>query len=187
MEIGAIFESANEAMRFGYAYSCQQWPVSVLSKLIRAADETAQAAKRLGTGKGLFGLDGAAICGTIKRHVEALPMPNPLILEAKYTIDDSRLNALAVDIVPLVVPALGSGAHSRRLIQMLICRYFGMKIDGKKIELSHLCSRFPDHTEDSMKKLSAKIRRKLRELDCVAEIDADSAMRESGLVGYLNI
>lgn len=174
MDSDSLFRSGHEACRFAYAYSGQQYPLTVMAKMMRGG--------LLGSGRGLVGLDGAAVAGTVKRHVDALRYPSPAIIAARYEIDRNRAMPHAVRLVEFVIPALGTGGHQRHLVRALICRYFRIPdANGLPIMLARLASDF-DLSSDTLTRRWVVVRNRLRESEARAEGEIDGALVEAGLV-----
>lgn len=168
------FESANEAMRFGYNFSSGQYPMSIMARLAQSVG--------LGSGKGLVALDGAAIAGTVKRHVESLPPPMPAVLEATYTADDSRIAGIAVDLAPTFARCLGSGVINRRMVQLIICAHFKARTEHGKVVRYEYISDKTGASLGYIKNTAHKIRAAIKQAQSEAEVAADNVMRDSGLV-----
>lgn len=174
MDSDSLFRSGHEACRFAYAYSGQQYPMTVMAKMMRGG--------LLGSGRGLVGLEGAAVAGTVKRHVDALRHPSPAILAARYETDRNRAATSAVRLVEFVVPVLGKGGHQRHLVRALIYRYFRIPdANGSAILLARLASDF-DLSADTLTRRWVAIRNRLREAEARAEGEIDGALVEAGLV-----
>lgn len=171
----SLFRSGHEACRFAYAYSGQQYPLTVMAKMMRGG--------LLGSGRGLVGLEGAAVAGTVKRHVDALRHPSPAILAARYETDRNRAATSAVRLVEFVVPVLGTGGqHQRHLVRALIYRYFRIPdANGLPIMLARLASDF-DLSSDTLTRRWVVVRNRLRESEARAEGEIDGALVEAGLV-----
>jgi hypothetical protein len=175
MSDSALFRSGHEACRFAYAYSGQQYPMTFMGRMMKGAG--------LGSGRGLFGLEGAAVAGTVKRHVESLSETDCLIIGARYEINIERQRAYAYALVEPVIAALGTGGHHRHMARALICLYFRIpEKDGEKVKLANLCSQF-GMTEITMKRRWQSVKYRLRELESKATVLADNAMADAGLVG----
>ena len=172
--INAIFRSGHEACRFAYAFSGQQYPLSVMAKIMQCIV--------IGSGRGLIGLDGAANAGTVKRHVEAMPMPNPLAIAARCEIDYEKSRQYAAMLVDSVIPTLGTGGHHRHLVKALIWLYFRIPgEDNQPVKLSSLCDRFQVSADTMTRRKSAAFRR-LREIESKAQGMIDDALKDAGVV-----
>ncbi len=170
----AIFRSGHEACRFAYAFSGQQYPLSVMAKIMQCVG--------IGSGRGLIGLDGAAVAGTVKRHVEAMPMPNPLLIASRCELNFEISRQYATLLVDSVMPALGTGGHPRDMVTALICIYFRIPDkDGNKIKLSSLCDQFA-LSADTMTRRKSAIFRRLKEMESKAQCLIDDRLKDSGVV-----
>lgn len=171
----AIFRSGHEALRFAFAYSTQQYPVTIMARLMKGAG--------LGSGRGLFGLDGAAVAGTVKRHVEGMPAPASDVLGARYSVEVGQQLEHAARLVPAVMPALGTGVHHTRMVLALILRHFGVPgWDGQPVKLAALCDQFAMDAA-TMTRRWQRVRRRLTELESSAQVEADTVLVAAGLVG----
>ena len=174
MDHEPLFRSGHEACRFAYAYNGQQYPMTIMAKMMRGC--------LLGSGRGLVGLEGAAVAGTVKRHVEALRHPSPSIIAARYELDRAKAMAHAARLVEYVIPALGTGGHQRHLVRALVCRYFRIPgADGKQIMLANLASHF-DMSADTMTRRLVAVKHRLREAESRADSEIDGALVVAGLV-----
>lgn len=173
-DITSLFRSGHEACRFAYAYSSQQYAMTAMAKMMRGP--------ACGSGRGLIGLEGAAVAGTVKRHVESLPHPAPAIIGARYEID--RLQAIfhTAILVDFVIPALGTGGHHRHLVRALICRYFRIPdADGKPVRLAALADRF-GMSADTITRRWKATRDRLRGADSKAGREIDDRLQSVGLI-----
>lgn len=174
-DLDPLFRSGFEACRYAYAYSGQQFAMTPMARLARG--------EQVGSGRGLIGLEGAAVAGTVKRHVEALPAPLPAALVARHAVTREVALAAAAQLVEAVIPVLGTGGHHRHLIRALVCRYFKIPDDdGRPYQLSRLCDRF-GLSADTMTRRWRATRERLREIDSRAEVMIDEALERAGLVG----
>lgn len=169
-----LFRSGHEACRFAYAYSGQQYPMTIMAKMMKGS--------AMGSGRGLVGLEGAAIAGTVKRHVEALRHPSPNIIASRYEMTQAKAMAHASKLAEYVIPALGTGAHNRRMITLLICRYFRIPDQhGKPLMLSNIASAF-DVSQDTITRRWSAVRNRLREAESRADSEIDGALVSAGVV-----
>lgn len=174
MDVDPLFRSGHEACRFAYAYNGQQYPMTIMAKMMRGC--------LLGSGRGLVGLEGAAVAGTVKRHVESLRGPSPSVIAARYEMDRAKAMPHTVALVRYVVPALGTGAHHTHLVRALVCRYFKITdASGKQIMLARLASDF-DLSTDTLTRLWVATRNRLREAQSRAEGEIDGVLVCAGLV-----
>lgn len=168
----AIFTSGFEACRFAYAFNTQQYPMSVMAKIMQCVG--------IGSGRGLSGLDGAAIAGTVKRHVESAPMPAPLIIACRHELDHAKSIEYAAMLVDFVLPAMGTGGHNRRMVRDLICRYFRIKVSGSDVQLNSLCHKYGmDLSEATITRRWQAVYRRLRELESGAQCRIDDDLKDA--------
>lgn len=165
----AIFRSGHEAMRFAYAYNAQQYPMTVMGRMMRG--------RILGAGRGLHGLDGAAIAGSVKRTVEALPSDYRYVLVCRYAITDREFEEAMPKLIQSAVASLGTGVHATRLVMKLICRYF----KHPDVQLTTLCDEFGIEAS-TMTRRWQRVRDRLREMESRAGAMADDRLTEAGLV-----
>ena len=174
-DIIPLFRSGHDACRFAYAFSSQQYQMTVMARMMKGSG--------IGSGRGLHGLDGAAIAGTVKRHVEELPEDSQLVIGARYELDRARAVVYASALIRCVMPALGTGGHHRHMVRALVCRYFHIKgEDGAEVKLSSLCDQFA-LSADTMTRRWRATKARLREIESRAQAQADDRMTEAGLVG----
>jgi hypothetical protein len=170
----AIFRSGHEACRFAYAYSSQQYAMTAMAKLMRGSI--------CGSGRGLVGLEGAAVAGTVKRHVEELEDQSHAAILANYELVHQNAMAGASALVQFVLPALGSGGHNRRMVFALVCRYFKIPDEeGRQYQLSSLCDRY-GMSADTMTRRWRNAKARLREIESRAHDLVDRKLQDAGIV-----
>ena len=170
----AIFKSGHEACRFAYAFSGQQYPTTIMARLMRGMI--------LGSGRGLVGLDGAAIAGTVKRHVESMPSPSKEVTAARYELLRNHAMSYVVTIAGLLFPVLGTGGHNRRMVQELVMYYFRVPDEnGKPVKLATLADKYGVHAS-TVSRAWRPIKERLREWDSAAQAQIDERLVEVGLI-----
>lgn len=167
---GAIFGSGHEAMRYAYSYNAEQYPVSLIARMMKAG--------AIGSGRGLYGLDGAAIAGSVKRVVESLPHEYRYSLVCRYARSTREYEEAFPKLLRHATASVGTGVHSTRMILMLICRYFGRP---DEIKLSALADEFGVDAS-TMTRRWQSVRNCLREIESRAAVVADNALVDAGLV-----
>lgn len=173
-DIPALFKSGHEACRFAYAFSGQQYPMTIMGRMMKNSG--------IGSGRGLFGLDGAAVAGTVKRHVESLGVGDVLVIGARYEANVEARRNYAYALVDVVIPALGTGGHHRHMVRALICLYFKIaNLDGDHVKLGVLCDQF-GISADTMTRRWKSVKNRLRELESRAQSRADDVLTSSGIV-----
>lgn len=171
---GAIFRSGYEACRFAYAFSGQQYPLSVMAKIMQCVG--------IGSGRGLNGLDGAAIAGTVKRHVEAMPMPNPLLIASRCELNPEKARQYVGILVPEIMRSMGGGIHHRHLVRDLSFMYFRIEgFNGEKVKQAQLPDKY-GIPSDAVTSVKRKVFARLRELESAAQSRIDDVMVDAGLV-----
>ena len=173
-DIEPLFRSGHDACRFAYAYSSQQYAMTAMAKLMKGSCS--------GSGRGLIGLDGAAVAGTIKRHVEMLDDQYHAAILARNELVRNSAAVGASAMVQFIIPALGTGGHNRRMVLALICRYFGIPDEnGKPYQLSNLCDQY-DLSADTMTRRWRRTKERLREIESRAQTIIDGKLQEAGIV-----
>lgn len=164
-----LFRSGHEALRFAYAYNAQQYPMTIMGRMMRGSS--------LGSGRGLHGLDGAAEAGNVKRVVGGLPSSQVLALTARYTLDEAEFRRATGGLVGVAVNSLPTGIHSARLVLSLVVRYYRRK----DVRLAELCDA---HGMDAatMTRRWQRVRETLRAIESAADTAADGALVAAGLV-----
>ncbi|THF55933.1 hypothetical protein [Pseudothauera rhizosphaerae] len=165
----AIFRSGHEALRFAYAYNAQQYPMTIMGRMMRG--------RPVGSGRGLHGLDGAAEAGNVKRVVQSLPHDYRHALICRYTLSDREFAESANALLKPVIASFGTGTHYTRMALKLICRYFGRA----DYNLATLCDEFRMDAA-TMTRRWQRCRDRLKAVESAAENAADDALVEAGLV-----
>lgn len=167
---GQVFSSGHEALRFAYAYNAQQYPMTIMGRMMRGSI--------LGSGRGLHGLDGAAIAGSVKRVVESLPPNYRRAIECRYAITDQEFERAFPHLLQPALASLGTGVHSTRLVLKLICRHFGRP---QAVKLASLAD---EHSMDAatVTRRWQRVHARLREMESGAACAADDALVKAGLV-----
>lgn len=169
----ALFRSGHEAMRFAYAYNAQQYPMTIMGRMMRGMI--------IGSGRGLHGLDGAAVAGSVKRVIESLPGPYRYALVCRYVITDREFEAVFPELLRPATASLGTGIHSTRMVLKMICRYYGRPA----VKLAEMCDEFGIEAS-AMTRRWQRVRDRLRSIESAAATAADDALVEAGLVGRDN-
>lgn len=131
-----LFQSAHAALVFALHYSGQAAEPSQLGKMVKS--------ERVGTGKGLVGLDGAGQAGMILAELTQLPIQQRYSLIARcapktqpcscraYCCSGKKVNREwmeAVDILACEIrPDLAGMIDDHRLRQHLVSRFFGWPV-----------------------------------------------------------
>lgn len=165
----AIFRSGHEAMRFAYNYNAQQYPMTIMGKMMRGGP--------VGSGRGLHGLDGAAIAGSVKRVIEALPHDLRQSMVARHTADSREYSVAVSALIRPAMASLGTGVHHTRMVFALICRYYGRPA----VKLADLCDEYAMDAA-TMTRRWQRVRERMRAIESAAETAADGALVEAGLV-----
>lgn len=168
------FNSGHEACRFAYSYSGQQYAMTPFAKLMRG--------EITGSGRGLIGEVGAAIAGTVKRHVETMRAPLPHVIVARYDLNPEMAAQCAVEIAGNVSSVLSDGTHSRRMVQDLVLYYFRVPdASGKPIKLATIADKYKC-SQSTVSRAWRAIMGRMRELDSLAQREADDVLTAAGLI-----
>lgn len=121
----AIFDSAGQALAFAYRHAQGNYPSNQLGP--RKVDATPP---RLPKGQ-----DAAMLAGWVRQAVEAghkLPHPYDKILLARFATDRmTNLGAKMQVLDDVLELAMGTGLHNRRMVDLLVQRYFGGTVAGE--------------------------------------------------------
>jgi len=166
-----LFRSGHEALRFAYSYNPEQYPMTLMARLMQGGS--------LGSGRGLFGLEGAAVAGSVKRAVESLPPGRREALICRYAVDEQDFATALQALATPVLAAFGSGLYSTRLVLKLICRYY--KRPGG-IRLAALCDEF-SLSAATMTRRWQRVRDRLHLFESEAMREVENRFNETGLSG----
>lgn len=164
-----IFRSGHEAIRFAYCFCPEQYPMTVMGKLMQRIG--------IGSGRGLHGLDGAATAGSVKRIIETLPSAYRNAIVARYAQTEEDFSTAILALVQPAVASLPTGAHKTRMILQLIGRNF-----GRDVKLADLCDTYGMDAA-TMTRRWQRVRECLRAIESEAATAADDALVDAGIVG----
>lgn len=163
-----LFRSASDALRFAYLFSGEQYPLTIMAKMMRGI---------CGSGKGLVGIDGAAQAGLILRMVKDLSSQHQAALGARYLERSDRRWADSVLALTQDSLTAVSGVLSHRYVrQAIVMRFFGAKVNFG--EVAEKCG-VHRNTVSNHNRLIGK---HLRELEDAAYWRATDLMRERGVI-----
>jgi hypothetical protein len=176
----ALFKGAPQALRFAFNFAAQQYAKAGMAALMGSAS-------RLGAGKGLVGLDGAAQAGLILRELAELPKDQRDCLTARYTErheerTEWRLQAYtvqwadAIDAMTMFTGYLVTGMSHQQLRRNLVRRYFGDKID-----MSAISQKVGVHRATANNHW-AIFSKALRELESRALANIETRLADAGIV-----
>jgi hypothetical protein len=136
-----LFASAHGALTFAYNFAPEQYPASIIARLI--------AGGAIGRGKGLVGMDGAAQAGMILREVDGLGAMAAHVLAARFAPHSipcscrrpccaGHKHALAWDhaidfITERAIEQLRGYTMNFRLRRGLVCRFFGEHVNMSEL------------------------------------------------------
>ena len=163
-----IFRSGHEAIRYAYNYNAQQYPITLMGRMMRGMG--------IGSGRGLYGLDGAAIAGSVKRFVEALPHDYRYAIVCRYAATEDEFLHAVHEMLGAASASIGTGITPTRAILSLIGRYY-----GRPVKLASLCSQY-DMDAATMTRRWQRIRERMRALESHGMQAADDALVIAGLV-----
>lgn len=161
-----LFRSAHDALKFAFVFSGQQYPLTIMAKMMRGV---------VGSGKGLVGLDGAAQAGLICLMVKDLPPLHADCLTARYALHEDRRFIEAVNrlcMAPSIAPA---GVSNRLERQAIVARYF-----GEPVSILAIAEKLSLHRV-TVSKHQRTMRDKLRSVEESAYVEISGAMQSRGL------
>lgn len=115
-----LFESAHDALRFAFMFSGQQYPMTIMGKMMRGC---------IGSGRGLSGLDGAAQAGMILGMLSELSMTHQSAMTARYADEADKRFMQAVNKLSMEPSIAPAGLSHRLERQALVARYFGHRVN----------------------------------------------------------
>lgn len=191
----ALFASYQEALIFAFNYCDQQYAKSLMARLYA----------KIGSGKGLSGIDGAGEAGMIMADVMRLSQCEQDVLCVRYTMIKSFCKCCGHEVnVPQVTEALSrlevyvKSAHysnneienkkvvgvinsiNLALIRAVIYDYFGLASYGS---INDLATRYEIHRETASK-YASYIKKALRVLERHAELNIGDLLEKAGKVSY---
>ena len=169
VESEPLFDSTYAALAFAYRYSTQQYQPTPMARLMRGT---------IGSGKGLHGLDGAAQAGIIRAEVDKLREFERHAIVARFAADERESLAAKLHLIRPAVASLGTGVHSRRLVDALVQRYYGKRVHLK--DLSEIVGIHPNTMTDRWR----CIRRVLNEIEDRGMDMVELRLQEAGLVPW---
>lgn len=162
-----LFDSAYAALAFAYRYSTQQYQPTPMARLMRGS---------IGSGKGLHGLDGAAQAGLVRAMVGKLPEFERAAITARFSFKSSEGYAAKIVLIRPATASLGTGIHSRRMVDHLVQKFYGERVYLK--ELAELVGMHANTMTDRWR----CIRKALTELEHRAIDRAEAEFQVAGLV-----
>lgn len=173
----AVFDSMGSALRFAFGFNLQQYGESPLAKM--------QQRGRLGSGKGLIGMDGAGQAGMVLAQIDRLSKTERAAIVARFSPRSAPCPCCGgekpVSIWQGAIEHLASccilpGVSKFRCRRDLVARYFGVKV-----RFDELAERY----EMSRNTVGAQYRRmaqQLFDIEARAQTFADEALRSNGMV-----
>ena len=159
-----LFKNVEDALKFAFCYCGQQSPRTPMSSTLQGGT--------LGSGKGLYGTDGAAQAGMILAKVDALPREQRWVLTVRFVAAaESTVDAIGQPVFAppqawleaadgLASATEFDGMHKlvrRAVIAKLMC--------GHRVNLSQLCERHGvsyrtlQRKQDELRRYLAKLER----------------------------
>ena len=162
-----LFDSAYAALAFAYRYSTQQYQPTPMARLMRGS---------IGSGKGLHGLDGAAQAGLVRAMVGKLPEFERAAITARFSFKSSEGYAAKIVLIRPATASLGTGIHSRRMVDHLVQKFYGERVYLK--ELAELVDMHANTMTDRWR----SIRRVLTEIEHRGMDMVEARLQQAGLV-----
>lgn len=172
--VDQIFESGHEACCFAFAADHHQYPISVIAKLMGIDCG--------GSGKGLAGLDGRSIAGTIKRHVATLRQPYPDIIGARY--EEDRKNAIRhmANIAIYIIKNREPITRNDALVFELVMYYFkDTNLDGNNIKLTNIADKYSCHAS-TISRAWKTTRKIILHWESQAQAEIDTSLVDHGVI-----
>ena len=178
----SLFRSTNDALRYAYSFSSQQYSMSAVGGMMARVDGL------LGSGKGLIGITGAGQSGMCLAEIERLAPLHRALLTARFAPREApcslcgaggRARAWVVAITQIAdhVVYVVSGLPHMHLRRAIVADHF-----GEPVHLPNEAARYgvPERTARDQRQ---KIRDALKSEERVAFQLIDSKFREIVLVG----
>lgn len=173
----AVFDSMGSALRFAFGFNLQQYGESPLAKM--------QQRGRLGSGKGLIGMDGAGQAGMVLAQIDRLSQTERAAIVARFSPRSAPCPCCGgekpVSIWQEAIEHLASccilpGVSKFRCRRDLVARYFGVMVRFDELAERYEMSR---NTVGAHYRLLA---RQLFDIESRAQTFADEALRSNGMV-----
>jgi hypothetical protein len=160
-----LFRHANAALYFAF----RQRVDYAQSTFFRTLEERLY-------GHGLSGLDAAAQAGMIRAEVDMLNRAERNIIITRFASDPKEWIAARLEILDVVIATLGTGMHSRRLIDALVQKHF-----GKSLTLVFIAFKFGVHRNTVAPKWRS-VRAMLWKLEDRAMLEITDALAAAGVI-----
>lgn len=161
-----LFRSAYDALAFAYRYNSQQYSPTPMAKLMRGS---------IGSGKGLYGQDGAAQAGMIRGRLDPLQAWEKAAIAARFALDRQELYQARDTLVIPALASLGTGVHNRRMVDAMVQKFF-----GKRVSVKELAAKYGMH-RNTMTQRWACIKKTLSEIEVRAMDKAEAELIAAGL------
>lgn len=161
-----LFSNWRDAVVFGLNYSSAQYGEAALAKAV----------KRGGSGKGLFGVDGAAQAGMILAAIERLGDTEASAIVARFAVrtepcpccgGDKAVAKWVAAVEHLAAVCIPAGVSNVRCRRDMVGKHFGLKA-----ELSALASRY-NMCRNTLGKQYQIIERMLSDIEASAQKNID--------------
>lgn len=162
-----LFRSAHDALRFAFMFSGQQYPMTIMAKMMRGI---------VGNGKGLIGLDGALQAGLICRMVKDMTYQQQAAIEARYADQSDKRWQPAIARLTQDSVGVLSGLSHRYARHALIARYFGARVNIG--EVAEKCG----VRRETVSRYQRPLRDFLRKIEDSAYDQITVVMRERGVI-----
>lgn len=164
-----IFRDARAALTFALNYSGEQFATSTLGRMAQEGT--------IGSGAGLFGLDGSATAGMLRRRLEALEKPNGAILVARSAgINGASWMAALSEIVGALLTTETGRTLDFEVLIAAVQKHF-----GERQTVQRIAFRAGMHRVTANRQLLS-IRPELERLEAQAWAEWDSSLRAASLI-----
>ena len=172
----AVFDSTRSALVFAFGFRTQQYGETPLAKLQR---------HRLGSGRGLVGMDGAGQAGMVLAQIDRLGPTDRAVIIARFAprfepcpcCGGERPIAIWREAIEhLAACCIPSGVSNFRCRRDLVAKYFGVVVRIDDLAGRYAMSR---NTVSGHYRIMA---RQLSDMESIAHVRADDVLINSGMV-----
>jgi hypothetical protein len=165
----AIFRDAREALVFALNYQGHQYATSTLARL--AQDGT------IGTGRGLFGLDGSGTAGMLRARLERLEGHHAAALIARCAdVDSAPWQAAVGEITTRIRSTEAGRAINLEVLKSSVKKHFRERQTDQQIADRANLSRVTVNNQ------RRAIKPEMERIEAEAWADWDSSLRAAGLI-----
>jgi len=179
-EAAPLFGSAHQALLFAYTYSPHQYGnAAAAERSIAMFGRSRYEVLHRSSGRGLFGLDGAAQAGMIKAQVQTMPRLMQKVIEARFAILSPRVQRLAMIELALRAREQLPDRNVKLAVRMTQRHYCG-EIKLMQLAVEHELS------ERSIKRRWAVVRTMLQQFDLQAMSRVEILLERMGVAVALD-